>query len=350
MQQGQLIAADIPAQRVGASRSASPVLAGSAVWDLPARCSPYARAADEAATSWAESAELSEDPVELGNLRRIRPGLLAAWCHPDAGEADLALVAMWMSWLFLLDDRIDESALGRDADQLELYLEGLQAVALGLSGPDSPMGRALAEIIERACADMPTGWRLRFRRNVADYLAACVWQAAHRQGGQVPSLAEFPSRRRAFGAVMPMFDLIEKTDRVLLPASLHSSRPGQDMLLAAADLVCWTNDLMTADKEAAYGDPHNLVLVTAHHRELDRQAAVGIVADACEERLRTHYRAHRELTGSHGEADHYAAALLIWVRGHLEWGLRTPRYDAEGTPAAAAVDATAEGGSRTGVR
>ncbi|MFJ2786477.1 MULTISPECIES: terpene synthase [unclassified Streptomyces] len=322
-----------------------PVLGGSPVWDLPARRAANPSATDEAAVRWADATGLCQGPAESGKLRLVRPGLLAAWTHPAADEADLALVAMWMSWLFLLDDRIDEGALGRDTDLLELRLQDLQAVALGVSGPTTAMGRGLAEIIGLAGGGMPTWWRLRFRRNVADYLAACVWQAAHRQAGQVPAPADFPARRRAFGAIIPSFDLIERTDGVLLAPSVHCSRPYQVLLLAAADLVCWTNDLMTAGKEAALGDPHNLVLVTAHHEKLDRPAAARIVSAGCERRLRDHARARRELGAllsgvKEGpdrsrawqarqvrQAEYCADALLLWVRGHLEWGLVTPRYD-----------------------
>ncbi|WP_308013991.1 (-)-delta-cadinene synthase [Streptantibioticus parmotrematis] len=315
-----------------------PELKVSAIWRVLARRSTHERSAQETSMRWVESAGLCQSPAESANLHQSRPGLLAAWCHPDASEADLSLVAMWMSWLFLLDDRIDESTLGRDADQLEFRLRDLHAVALGMSGPVSPMGRGLAEIIERACEEMPSWWQFRFRRNVAEYLAACVWQAAHRQAGQVPTLEEFPSRRRAFGAVMPSFD---RTEGVLLPSSIHYSRPYQDLLFAAADLVCWTNDLMTADKEAAHGDLHNLVLVTAHHKGLERQAAARMVAAACEDRLHVFSRAREELAellqaraevsaeGVELRADDCATVLLAWVRGHLEWGLHTPRYHPE---------------------
>ncbi|MFD4398911.1 terpene synthase family protein [Kitasatospora sp. NPDC058397] len=312
------------------------VLKGSAIRDVPARHGDHAETADAQTLRWVEAAGLCETPAELRNLARIRPGLLAAWCHPRAGRSDSALVAMWMAWLFLLDDRIDEGDLGRDADRLEEHLhEPLGIVSYG-SAPTSPMGRALAEIVERASDAMPDPWVLRFRRHVADYLSACVWQAAHRQAGHVPYPDGFPAWRRAFGAIMPSFDLVERTDGCFLPPSLYYSRPFQDLLVAAADLVCWTNDLMTVDKEAAQGDPHNLVLVTAHHGGMDRHAAALLVTDAFEDRLRAHARARRELTdltrafatppALRRQADHCAEALLDWARGHLEWGLGTPRY------------------------
>ncbi|MFE3068474.1 terpene synthase [Streptomyces sp. NPDC059247] len=310
-------------------------LKSSAIWDVPACRGPHAEAADTETLRWVGAVGLCETEAELPRLVRIRPGLLAAWCHPRADRTDSTLVAMWMAWLFLLDDRIDESDLGRDADRLDGYLSELLGVASGGRTAASPMGRALAEIVGRASDGMPDSWHLRFRRHIVDYLSACVWQAAHRQAAEVPSPDAFPARRRAFGAIMPTFDLVERTEAGALPPSLYYSRPYQDLLVAAADVVCWTNDLMTVEKEAAQGDPHNLVLVTAHHRGLDRHAASLAVARACEERLATHGRARRELRAPtrtpdadtrRQDADRCAGALLVWTRGHLEWGLDTPRY------------------------
>ncbi|GGZ51125.1 hypothetical protein GCM10010387_51880 [Streptomyces inusitatus] len=313
---------------------------GSAIWSGPAPHSPHAAAADARTFVWVDAGGLCDDTAEQGNLTRIRPGLLAAYCHPEAGEADLTLTAKWMAWLFLLDDRIDESVLGRDADLLEEHLHDLQATALGTpTAPTAaarPMARALEEIIAEASAGMSGAWRLRFRRHVSDYLSAGVWQAAHRQAAQIPGPDVFPHWRRAFGAIMPTFDLVERAHGGALPSSVYYSRPYQDLLIAAADLVCWTNDLMTVDKEAAHGDLHNLVLVVAHDRLQDRPTAAAEVSAACERRLHAYTAGCRDLTALTAalrlpdavrhHADHCAAALRVWTRGHLEWGLRTPRY------------------------
>ncbi|MFD4833572.1 terpene synthase family protein [Streptomyces uncialis] len=310
---------------------------GSAIWSGPARRSSHAGTADARAFIWVHAGELCDDPAELENLPRIRPGLLAAYCHPDATEDDLTLSAKWMAWLFLLDDRIDESDLGRDADLLEEHLRDLQATALGTrTSATRPMSRALEQIIMEASAGMGDVWQVRFRRHVSDYLSACVWQAAHRQAAQIPRSDTFPYWRRAFGAIVPTFDLVERTNGGALPSCVYYSRPYQDLLDAAADLVCWTNDLMTVDKEAAHGDLHNLVLVTAGDRPQDRGAAAAEVSAACERRVRTYTAACRELTALTAtlglaesvqtHADRCAASLRVWVRGHLEWGLRTPRY------------------------
>jgi hypothetical protein len=312
------------------------IVEGSAIWDISARCSPHAAAADVVTYAWVDSHELCEDPAERRNLARIRPGLLAAYCHPDATEADVTLIAQWMAWLFLLDDRIDESDLGRAADPLEEQLRNLQGVTMGTRAAEWPLSRALEAIIARASVGMTDAWQLRFRQHVSEYLSGCVWQAAHRQSGQVPNPDAFAQWRRAFGAIMPSFDLIERTDGGALPSSVYYSRPYQDLLIAAADVVCWTNDLMTVDKEAEQGDLHNLVLVTAHHHNQDRQAATATVSAACEQRIATYLAGCQDLSGLtatldlsdvvRSHVDRCSAALGVWIRGHLEWGYETPRY------------------------
>jgi Terpene synthase family 2, C-terminal metal binding len=66
---------------------------------------------------------------------------------------------------------------------------------------------------------------------------------------------------RTAGAMIPTFDLIEFVHDLDLPVQLRVHPLYFDLVASAADVVCWTDDLVTVDKEMAHGDVHNLVIV-----------------------------------------------------------------------------------------
>ena len=106
---------------------------------------------------------------------------------------------------------------------------------------------------------MPADWRATFAWDFFDYLCGCEWEAENRAQGLVLE-AEFLRKRRDAGAIWPSLDLLEDAAGVLLAG------PRDVPLLAAArtacaDVVCWTDDLLTVGKERAHGDVHNLVIL-----------------------------------------------------------------------------------------
>jgi len=142
--------------------------------------------------------------------------------------------------------------------------------------------------------------------------------------------------RRDAGAIWPSFDLIEWVAGAALPPSVYFSSCYQQLLLAAADVVCWTNDLLTLDKELAHGDTQNLILVINHDRGGTLQDAIDEVVQRSERRLQAFLAAEQALPGVLRQlgcsADHQALArsctdmLRAWMRGHVDWGTQTARY------------------------
>lgn len=294
-----------------------------------------AEEADRHALSWAERLGLTPTSEARRRHAATRPGILAGYCYPYAKLADLRLIAEWMTWLFVLDDQNDEGRYGHQPDVFEKALTSLLA-------PDrptiigNPLHAGLTDIIRRAGNRMSESWRLRFHRHVADYFTANVWQAAHRHLGETPDLDSFPQMRRAAGAVMPSFDLIEFVRSTTLPARIYYSRTYQRLLLAAADVVCWTNDLMSLEKEIAHGDDQNLVIVLHKARGISLLSAADEVTARTQQRLNQFLDAERELDDLCDRlrlcqevkmATHACAAMLkAWMSGHVAWGRSTGRY------------------------
>jgi hypothetical protein len=144
--------------------------------------------------------------------------------------------------------------------------------------------------------------------------------------------------RRDAGAVMPSFDLIEFAAATALPAGVYYSRAYQRLLTTAADVVCWTNDLMTLEKEMTYGDTHNLVCVVSEAAGMTLDQAIDDVIARTDRRIELFLAAEQELQdvlGAPGPSGESATAtrrcvatLRAWMRGHADWGRTTARYAA----------------------
>ena len=297
----------------------------------------FMQEAEEYAAAWVMRHHLLASSADRSRLSAMGPGALAAHCFPQATQAQMGLLAAWMSWLFVIDDRNDEGHQGRMPDLFAEELIGIHESALtGTAMCSGPLGEALKEIWEQVHIPMSTFWRQRFRHNMASFFSAYISQAAHRALHQVPALDTFPQLRRDAGAIWPSFDLMEWVQGHALPPSLYMSRCYQELLTSAADVVCWTNDLLTVEKELAFGDVYNYVFVLQHARSCGLRTAIDEVVRQTDIRINTFLNVETALPetldrlklGVELQAQVHAnvGMLRAWIRGHVAWGEITGRY------------------------
>ena len=249
---------------------------------FPAAVSPYEPALHRYATTWATRHGLLPTAHDVAVFDRARFAGLMARAYPYASPADLSLAVAWLTVTFALDDHL-ESVLGRaPAAQRDL---AAQILAYLRGGPparalDRPLAAALADVWTRTRARTAAGWRERFIRHVAAYLAGNADEADNRLAGRIPGVAEYVRLRRHTAATALFFDLAE----VLGPAPAAAADPYAEAALSllrqhADNVVAWFNDLVSWPKEVAGGDPHNLVLVVRHeHRSTLAEAVAYVVA------------------------------------------------------------------------
>jgi terpene synthase-like protein len=293
----------------------------------------WAAEAEAHTRDWVRRLGLVRSAAARRHFDAISGGALAASVYPDARPGTRQTLTDWFSWLFILDDQCDEGQLGRDPAALDILLLPLRAALVGSGGAEHPLAAALGSIRARIEPGGPADWWHRFRGHVLEYLDGCRWEAANRAAGRVPSLAEYPARRRAAGAILPSLDLIEFGGGRYLPAPVRQLPAYAAAVRAAADVVCWTDDIATADKEAARGDLHNLVIVLDAERGCGAAAATAEAARMLHTRL-ADFEAAEAAVGVATAGDdalvraarHNLAGLRTWMRGHLDWGLDTARY------------------------
>jgi hypothetical protein len=287
---------------------------------------------------WVRRTGIVRSDGARSHFNSISAGRLAACVYPFALPETREAVTDWFSWLFVLDDQCDEGPAGRDPSALDVLLRPIWSVlsASGAlrTGSDSPLAEALADLCERIRPTVPAVWWARFVGHLEEYLVGCHWEATNRTQGTVPLLDEYPANRRAAGAIMPSLDLMEFAAGEFLPDSVYADADYRRAVTAAADVVCWTDDVATVAKERARGDVHNLVIVLAHgdvRRDWNRAEMTATAM--FEERLNEFLDAERVLLAPGPTVDAHrdqvarnVAGLRAWMRGHLEWGLETARY------------------------
>lgn len=231
--------------------------------------------------------------------------------YPTASLPRLVQLTAVDAWMFLADDHADEL----------LAVDGL------ISG-----GGILGEVLRGIEAEMSPQWRTRFRGHLDGWVRSNDQAAARHRTCKVPPPEEYVPWRRVSGTLLWGFDLIEYALERELPVSTVSSSLYAELVEAAADVICWTNDLYSAPKEIQRGDPNNLLVVLRHHRGMTLQQAAVATAERVEIRaaaFRAALPAMAEQENSAGLQSLYRAwrdGLASWMRGNLEFCRESSRY------------------------
>jgi epi-isozizaene synthase len=317
-------------------RTPSPVI------DLPfpARTHPAAAIMEDSTRQWAMRFGLARGGAEADALARGQYGIFAARSYPDAPLSQAKLAADWFTWLFFADDQSEEGA-HTSPEKWTLLLDSARATfTTGTpSGPLAglPLIQAAADLSQRFARFAEPSWMRRLIGNLTDTLAGVLREHRLRDEGSSPTLDQYIPLRRVTGSVIPCFDLIEICSQARLTDEAYHAPAFQEVATAAVDIVSWTNDLYSLDKEIACGNVCNLVLVLQRERGLDRDEAASLARALINERVDGLQAATRQLPQraealglSRPAQDallRYAAGICDWTAGSNEWHAHsTMRY------------------------
>jgi hypothetical protein len=273
---------------------------------------------------------------------RLQYSMLTARAYPCARQEILQIITDWCTWLFLLDDQCDEAGIGQNPIELgRLHLELLDLLSGSVPGPHTaPLAHGLRDLYTRLLAHAPEGWMARFRRSVAQYFAANVWEATNRRAGQVPDSATYRAMRPFTSAVYPCLLLIELAEGLRLPVDVHEHATVQVMAQMTNNVISWANDLVSLEKERQSGDVHNLVIVLAAEERLPLCAAVERVAELHDAEVRAFITLSERPPSFSPAVDsdlsRYVLGMRFWMRANRDWSLAAVRYratSAQPTPA-----------------
>jgi hypothetical protein len=316
---------------------------------FPGRISGWVGKAEDELLDWARRKHLARSEAAQRHLAAARFGHLAARVYPDAGPEALALAAQWIGWFFRTDDQFDDGPLGRRPDHVEDLADELTTIVTA-SGtrpvPRSPVADALGDLWSRTAPQRSRRWQRRFAKHLDRWLETVRQQAANRACQSRPEEEAHASQRR-LGMVQNCIDLIEFTGEFEVPTALEATAEFRRLRDLTADVVDWTNDLFSLDKELVRHDMHNAVILAQHHRGVSLGQAAAAVAVRVRDSVQDFTAGAARLGDTLGAAGLTAnerdsvqraiEGMKLMMRGHLDWAVGNPRYSAIGAGFAADV-------------
>jgi 5-epi-alpha-selinene synthase len=294
---------------------------------------PGTEAAHEHTRRWAEHFGLVRNSRIQHQIASERFTWLVGGFYPWAEARELDLISDFTSWLFWHDDVCDETTLGEDPPALARQFEWLLGILTRCKPvrANDAFDQAFEDLRERFEEAAPSfGWLARMVRSVQQYFEACVWEAANRRHGRVPGVDLYTAMRPVAGGMYIYLDFVELAARAELPLVARRQPALRRLHEITVNVACWHNDLFSLEKELAYGDVHNLVVVMARERNMSLNEARALAVRHCNQEMAAFAPAARRLPALDPETDAQVAAheraLGALMRGNLDWSLDTVRY------------------------
>ncbi|MGR9044923.1 MAG: terpene synthase family protein [Gammaproteobacteria bacterium] len=313
---------------------------------FPSMISPHADKLHQHSLEWVRQFNLVSDDKAWRRLQASKFGRLAARAYPDAALDRLEIVSDWNTWLFVLDDQCDEWGLGKEPEQLAV-LHGRCLEILTGSDPlkgDVALVHAIHDIRRRIQALMPLPWLTRFVQSAAEYFESTEWEAENRQKNSWPDTETYIRMRPYTGGLLTDIDLVELTESMSLPLSVRRHPCIRELIEITNNVVCWSNDIISLQKEFKHHDRHNLVLIYHHHHSVDMQTAIEWVNELIGKQVHRFLLLEQSLPGFGPGIDEaverFVGVMRAWMRGNLDWSFESGRYFPSGNDTASRVGKT----------
>ncbi|THH18124.1 hypothetical protein EW146_g2812 [Bondarzewia mesenterica] len=286
----------------------------------------YKKAAAES-RAWVNSYNFFTDRKRADFIQGCNE-LLVSHTYPHAGYEEFRTCCDFVNLLFVVDEVSDDQN-GVDARQTgNVYLNAMRDAEWDDGSSLARMTKEFRARLLRSAG--PNSFR-RFLKHSADYIDCVAKEAEYRERGVVLDEASFRDLRRENSAIRLCFGLFESTLGIDLPDKVFEDPVFSDLYFAAADMVCWANDVYSYRMEVAKGHiGNNIVTVLMRSRGSDLQSTSDYVGEYYKE-LMERYLADKPRLRSFGpelDADValYIRAMENWPIGNLEWSFETFRY------------------------
>jgi len=311
---------------------------------FPLTLSPHLAASRENLVRWSAGVGiLGEGVWDEAKLRAFDLALCSAGIHPDATAGQLDLTSAWLAWGTYGDDYYP-IAFGRGADiagAKACNARLAQFLPLDMAGtpvPVTALERGLADLWARTAGPMEMPARRAFRRAITDMTDSWMWELGNQAQNRIPDPIDYiEMRRKTFGSDLTM-SLSRLAHGGTTAAGIFRQRPVVTMENAAADYACLLNDVFSYQKEIQFeGEIHNCVLVVQNFLDCDAAAAMRIVGDLMNARMRQFQHIVEtelpamidtlDLGGAAADAlSGHAGNLKNWLSGILNWHEGCHRY------------------------
>ena len=281
-----------------------------------------------------------QTPAVQQRCMRHNYGGLVAYTYPRAGHEGLVLCQKWLTIGFLFDDLFSEGK--RSYEQLFSTISVIKETLLAEDSvtprPAAPALRALTELRSESLKSRSRAWSDRFVQNIVDFYEGFLGEFMNQVSGKPVSINDYTELRRKSVGIPHAFDLMELTESIELAQPLYDSRIWTELRDAAIDVIAYSNDILSLEKELIHGEVNNLVLVIENSHGVNRNEAIAYARSLLESRVSDYLRAEQSLPmvfddlglgdSSRTDAQRCARGYRDWMAGYIHWHLsETTRYE-----------------------
>ncbi len=161
-----------------------------------------------------------------------------------------------MCWAFALDDIGDETEVGERPARLVELFDGFERMLLGETprATAQPLEHGLHQVALRLADFASARQMVEFVEGNRAYFGGMLWEANNRAHSWVPDEVAYATFRPAAGAVPSFFGLIEPLERIVLAPHVRAHEQVQAVAKLAGEIICFTNDVLSYEKERAHHD------------------------------------------------------------------------------------------------
>ncbi|PPR02613.1 hypothetical protein CVT24_002184 [Panaeolus cyanescens] len=285
---------------------------------------PYYKEAAAESREWINSYDMFTDRKRAFFVQGSNE-LLCSHVYSYAGYEQFRTTCDFVNLLFVVDEVSDDQN-GADARATG------QVFVNAMKYPNWDDGSKLAKMTKEFRARFlrlagPRNAR-RFIQLCEDYTNCVGTEAELRERGEVLDTKNFTPLRRHNSAILLCFSLVEYILGIDLDDEIYENEAFSEAYWAAADHVCWANDVYSYDMEQSKGHTGNnivTVLMTEHGMTLQQTSDyIGVFAKDLVER---YISAKKGLSPSLGpDAARFIEAIGSWMIGNLTWSFETNRY------------------------
>jgi hypothetical protein len=173
-------------------------------------------------------------------------------------------------------------------------------------------------------------WQERFTHHFLACFDSYSWELRNRAGQNTPPVEMYIEKRQDTGGMRLMMDYIDITERVNLPIEVYESSLVHALMRITNNAICWSNDIISLEKEMVRGEPNNLVLAIQQEYTCSLQASVDLINEMITREVKLFTKLSPLVLDAFPdhkqELQKYIAVLQAWIRGNLDWSFETLRY------------------------
>jgi hypothetical protein len=299
---------------------------------FPSEIGPFVEETDSAILAWLEQLRVVKSAPGRQRFLSANIGQLASRMGPHLPREGVKLLAHWLTCVFFADDLMEATLMGRPENLKAFVQENLDILRGNTDvNPGNVLGRAIAELRDLTFQGVGLGWRDRMLCDYEEYTRGCIQESELRKRGETLSFAQYGDIRVANAAVYPLFESMAVGAGLVIPESVWNGEL-KAVIRHTANLVVWTHDVVSVNKDITDRNPVNVVLALARDHGLtlpnDLPAALERAISLVREevaRFEAAVAAASNLGPVQPAVDTMVQMMRSSMRGSLDWHLARNR-------------------------